>query len=364
MENDTRSRSWILTLPNEHYDKETVEKGLKSYSYIGQLEKGVGENSYLHWQIYVENATQIKFSTLRNKFPKGHFEMRNGTKQQAYDYCTKEDTSQGVSLQNGEIDLTDNSGQRNDLLKYAEMIQIENLSVDRVIAEFPAAARYSRELDRIAHSMKQMKAERYQNLDVDREVYYLWGKTGVGKTRGVYNWLARDNETGLVKYTDVYRVTNYKNPFDQYEGQKYLVFDEFAGQIDFSELLMMCDRYPHMLKARYNDKIAQHHIVVFLSNAPLGEIYTDVQQNSPMSWDALMRRIDLYAEILDPVETLITNGGVDAMPDDVKDEFIYNEMKKPVSDDYKEFLDDFVVSVENDIAEMNFVDICDVDIDK
>jgi len=83
-----RSRSWMLTLGQDYYDQETVERELANYTYAGQLEKGdktndVTQKQFVHWQIYIENPNPIKFDTLRNKFPKGHYETRWGTKQQA-----------------------------------------------------------------------------------------------------------------------------------------------------------------------------------------------------------------------------------------------------------------------------------------
>ena len=128
------SRSYVLTIPadveNDGYSQEEVQERLKNYTYIGQLEEGeeVNETSgkhYLHWQVYVENPTPIRFDTLRGIFDKkaAHIEKRQGTKKQAYEYCTKDDkTYQGVRIQNGEIELDDNKGKRTDLQNIADEV--------------------------------------------------------------------------------------------------------------------------------------------------------------------------------------------------------------------------------------------------
>lgn len=71
--NRSASRSWILTLPASEYDRSAVEAELGPYGYVGQLEQG-GEgddDGCLHWQIYIENKTPVRFDTLRSKFPRG-----------------------------------------------------------------------------------------------------------------------------------------------------------------------------------------------------------------------------------------------------------------------------------------------------
>ena len=109
-EKDPESRGWILTLPFAEYDRAAVEEGLGRYAaYVGQHERGE-ETGYEHWQIYLEHATPVRFSTLHNLFPKGHFERRQGTRAQAVEYVTKEETRAGDHIEHGHIDVTTHQG--------------------------------------------------------------------------------------------------------------------------------------------------------------------------------------------------------------------------------------------------------------
>ena len=65
----------------------------------------------------------------------------------------------------------------------------------------------------------------YTHLDVYKRQQYIYGATGTGKTRGVYQRHGAH---------DIYRVTNYQNgkgvSFDDYHGQDVIAFEEFTSQ--------------------------------------------------------------------------------------------------------------------------------------
>nr|QNG41012.1 replication-associated protein [Pygoscelis antarcticus] len=257
---DTTSRSWLLTLPAEVYTKDYVIEQLGMYAFVaGQLEKG-NDTDYIHWQLMVEHSGPIRFSTLRNKFPKGHFDMRRGTAQQVYDYVTKSDTSLGETIEIGEYDFTSYQGKRNDLWRYRDLI-MEGWTPDEIIIapENPSAYIHRNHLIALYEVFKK---DMYSKVERDIEVNYLYGPTGVGKTRHIY-----DN------CNDFYRVTAYKNPFDDYEAQTTLVLDEFAGQMELDLVLNVLDRYPLRLPCRYRDKWACYEKVWIVSNLAPDEVY-------------------------------------------------------------------------------------------
>ena len=75
----------------------------------------------------------------------------------------------------------------------------------------------------------------YENRDV--KVDYIYGDTGVGKSRYIFEQHAA---------IDICRVTNYGtkiNPvkFDGYHGQDILVFEEFHHQIPLPDMLNLLD---------------------------------------------------------------------------------------------------------------------------
>jgi hypothetical protein len=115
------------------------------------------------------------------------------------------------------------------------------------------------------------------------EATYIYGDTGVGKTSYIYETYG----------FDIYRVTNYsKNPFDQYEGQDIIIFDEFDSSFKITEILNYLDRYPLMLPCRFNDKVACYTKVFILSNKPIKEQYPNIQTDHPKQYEAFLRRIN------------------------------------------------------------------------
>lgn len=273
-----RNRSWLLTLPADEYDQDYVETSLAKYTYVGQLEKGE-DSGYLHWQIYIENPNPIAFTTLQKKFPKGHFEVRKGTKEDAYFYVIKDETSQGVRISNGTIDLKDRRGQRTDIEEIRSLILEEGLTPEEVLLQSSKGGHHLQYMEALYQaSLKQNFGSAVRPL----KVHYIYGAPGVGKTRLVYDTFG---------FEDIYRVNDYRNGFDGYRSQDVLVLDEFYSQIKFPLLLQLLDIYPVRLPARYHDRQACYTKVFILSNVPLSAQYAEEQGRNPAGWQALLRRI-------------------------------------------------------------------------
>lgn len=279
---DSKSRSWLLTLPEAKYDKATLEAKLGNYTYIGQLEEG-SETGYRHWHVLIEQKSPIRFSTLKKKFPIGRLETRRGTVAEALAYVTKEETSLGVTIQNGLIEAAEKTSKPSRLEQlHARVLAGE--SVNQILLDDPKAWFYGRNLERLANAVAVENSKKLRDV----EAVYLWGKTGVGKTRSL--WERYGNS--------MYRVSDYSHPWDSYKGEKVLVLDEFYGQLAFSLLLNVLDRYPLEIPARYANKQANWEKVYLVSNVPLENQYADIQRFNPNGWEALNRRIGEVREMV------------------------------------------------------------------
>lgn len=100
-----QARYWIGTLnnpdcsPTEFVAK--AEKLTKFKFIILQLERG--ENGTPHFQFYLEFEKPKRLMFLKNNLSdRGHYEKRRGSAQQAYDYCSKDDTRIDGPYQAGE----------------------------------------------------------------------------------------------------------------------------------------------------------------------------------------------------------------------------------------------------------------------
>lgn len=157
-----------------------------------------------------------------------------------------------------------------------------------ILNEYPTAMNQLKNIDAVRQTfLEDEYAENFRHIDG----YYIWGKTGVGKTRFVMEKYG---------YRNVYHVTNYVHPFDSYKGQAVILFDEFRSSLPIKDMLQYTDGHPAMLPCRYVDRVACYTKIYIVSNIPLEKQYPNVQIEEPETWDAFLRRIPNVMELLLP----------------------------------------------------------------
>lgn len=117
----------------------------------------------------------------------------------------------------------------------------------------------------------------------DVDVTYIWGAAGIGKSRAIMEKHGHEN---------VYRVTDKKNPWDGYRGENVVVFEEYRSNYGMENMLNWLDGYPIMLPCRYANRPAQFTKVYLVTNIPLEEQFSMVQEQFPSTWGAFLRRIN------------------------------------------------------------------------
>lgn len=291
MAKDTRTRKWQVTInnPADHgMDHSRIREGLAAMEleYSCMCDE-VGENGTYHTHVFVQGKNQIRFSTMKNKFPGAHFEMANGTAQQNRDYIRKEgkwakDKKKETNLpetfeESGECPV-ERPGRRTDLEDLYDMIK-EGKTNKEIMDDDP---RYLMCLDKIERARQTVIEAQYRDRFRVLEVVYRFGSTGTGKTRGILEKYG---------YANVYRITDYKNPWDGYRQQDVVVFEEFRSSLKIQEMLNYLDGYPLELPCRYANKIACYTKVFLVTNVPLCDQYRGIQETEPLTWPAFTRRI-------------------------------------------------------------------------
>lgn len=291
LETEIKSRKWQITLNNPQPKGYTHEKikaelhALKSLKYYCMSDE-IGNTHHTH--IYVCFSSPVRFSTLKNHFPQAHIEKAYGSSNENKDYIFKD--GKWVNDKKKETNLADTheewgtlpeerQGARNDYAELYELIQ-EGKSNFAIIDEKPD---FINQLERIDRVRQIVQEEAFKEIFRNLNVSYFYGETGSGKTRSVMEKFG---------YSNVYRITNYKNPFDQYQGQDVIVFEEFQSSIPINQMLIYLDGYPVALPCRYADKIACYTKVYILSNIDIREQYTDIQHHNHETWKAFLRRIN------------------------------------------------------------------------
>jgi hypothetical protein len=293
---DTMSRKWQLTLnnPEKHgYTHEFIREILSKFKTTAYwcMADETGEEGTPHTHLYIAFKNGVRFSTLKNKFPKTHIEMARGTSQENRDYIFKEgkwekDRKRETHLpetreEYGEMPI-ERQGTRNDLNDLYDQIK-SGMKPDEIIEDSPQHMMKLAQIERVQQVILNKK---FKKIYRELEVTYVFGETGRGKTRDI-----------LQKYDyEVCRVTNYEHPFDGYNGEDVIMFDEYRNSLKFGDLLTYLEGNPQMLPARYYPRQACYTKVYIVSNWDINEQYREIQKTKPKDWAAFERRVHKVIE--------------------------------------------------------------------
>lgn len=289
----SKSRKYQLTFNNpvEHgFTHEVIKTTLASFpgmQYWCMCDE-IGEQGTPHTHLYLYSPNAILFSTLQQRFLGAHIEAAKGSHRENRDYICKEGRWLDDAKHETNLPETfEESGALPIERDKRESISSEILSLIQsgssnaeILVQYPSAMN---RLQHIEAARQTLLEECYSNQWRDLEVTYLWGKTGVGKTRSIMEKYG---------YSRVYRVTNYDHPFDDYKGQDVILFEEFRSSLPIQDMLKYLDGYPLMLPCRYSNKAACFTKVYLVSNIPLSAQYPNVQVSEPETYRAFCRRIN------------------------------------------------------------------------
>ncbi len=205
---------------------------------VWQLE----EKEHLHLQGYLELFATRKLGWLKkNISPTAHWEVRQGTQQQAIDYCTSA-VYQGndKGRVGGPWPLgtpTGGQGQRNDILAFRDAIKLGKRKRHFIESQPRMIWKYRRFYEMCSFNYKPVR-------EVDLEVVLALGHPGTGKTRFAHDNWGANLETSFEFYE--IPITNKTLWFDGYDMHKYVLMDDFDGKYSatpLATLLRILDRY-------------------------------------------------------------------------------------------------------------------------
>lgn len=290
--NNRRSRKYHLTFnnPEEHKNcsHQAIKDTLKNWENIifWCMCDEIAKSPHTH--LFVQFKNPVYFSSIKKAFPSSHISEAQGTAQENKAYIRKEGKWEGTEKETtnlkdtyeewGTIPQT-GQGKRNDLADLYQMIK-DGYSNVEILENNPDNILNLQHIDkaRLEILSSRYKSERRLNLLVT----YVYGATGLGKSRDI-----------LDSHGDasVYRVTDYKHPFDTYSGEDVIVFEEFRSDLPIGAMLNYLDIYPLQLPARYNNRQACYNFVYIVSNWKLEDQYHNISLEQKETWHAFIRRI-------------------------------------------------------------------------
>lgn len=257
------SRNWILTVNNPTFTLQEVYDASKHKTIVGQLERG--SEGTLHLQFYCEYVNPVRIGNVKADFRGCHAEKRKGTRAQALEYCTKDESREegpwyfGLTMERTQSIIRG----RADNCEKAELLEIKE-KIKNGTAEANIAD------DHFTLWVRYFKAfERYRCITTkprnhEMTVIVIQGPTGTGKSR-----------YAMEQYPDAYWKQR-SNWWCGYSGESTVVLDEFYGWLPFDLLLRLCDRYPLLVESKGGQLQMVARTIIITTNAIPDNWYNNV----------------------------------------------------------------------------------------
>ena len=289
---DTQSNKYLLTINNPkekgltHGEiKRILVNNFKTLEYCAMADE-MGKTYHTH--IFVYFNSRVRFLTVKKNFPEVHIDAVKGMVSDNINYIRK--TGKWKDSEKAETSIPDTFEEygkrppdsRGKLSGMTELYQMVNDGMTNT--EILAINQdYILQIDKIDKLRTMLLIEKYKGIiRKNLRVIYISGATGTGKTSGVLAEHGAEN---------VYRVTDYLHPFDSYNCQPVICFDEFRSSLYLKDMLNYCDIYPLELPARFSNKYACYDTVYIISNWGLEKQYSELQKEDTASWKAFLRKI-------------------------------------------------------------------------
>lgn len=242
----SRVRNWCWT---RIINEQTVNQLINYSDTIGnhtdvrycifQLER-CPSTQRLHLQGYMELNKSCRMAHVKEILQDTtvHLEVRRGSRDEARDYCRKEESRIEGPFESGTWNKS-GSGNRTDLTEIKDKIEAGSTLVDIVSEHFTDYVRYSSGIEKAMFQLRKGIANRIRDVTV----ICLYGATGTGKTRHAFESFGEKGGFILDK-------VGSQLWFDGYQMEDTLVIDDFDNWIPFRMLLRLLDRYPVRLNVK------------------------------------------------------------------------------------------------------------------
>lgn len=288
---EKKRRDYFITT-NYHWIQDEYQKSIEAPRILELLfNKGceyaiycfeIGKENnrpHSHWYIKFRNARAFK--PIQKIFSSSNIKPREKTVKNCIDYIKKD----GNFTERGE---PPKQGERKDLQALADDILAGRTTCGEILNnEAYTYHSYGRTLEKIEDAYL-----RSTKRTVATRGLWLYGGTGVGKSSRAFN----EHEDAYWKSVASKEV----GWWDGYRGERTVVIDEFRGEIPFSFMLRLMDRYPLWVSRRCREPFpfTSEKILVTSRYHPR-HVYKD-QTNEEMK--QLYRRCDIIKLMKDSIK--------------------------------------------------------------
>lgn len=269
------AKHWIGTIWGDHPKFWEDEQSLTHLEYI-KLQKEQGkENGLIHYQIYMCLKDKKRGSWIKKHltpFDDCHWEVKQGTVQEAIDYVSKEDTrvtgDEAYSFEWGTIPVEKGAGVKRTRDETTEkaIAVVDDLKkqyipfagIDSDVLLYP----------NFVPVYEKLTSERLGPYRPNLKVICVIGFSGCGKTFSFNRWF----------HNYVKCIYGNCGAWFQNTNARVLLLDEFNGQIPPQALLSLLEGYPHALEIKGGLRPALYELVVIFSNVRPENWYASAEE--------------------------------------------------------------------------------------
>jgi hypothetical protein len=316
-----RSKSWFIVIGekamtdlNLNYENiaDFIQKEFKIL--YACWDEEISDNNKKHMHLYMELDNKVRFSTIQKRLTGAHIDRRYGSPAEARQYIEKpvgmlfkgKEKSHTVVKPMQELGSFEPFKHLKGYRKEIEFNMSSQDKLDYVLENFDSweeviawdihfatthkaallSAFEQKRYNEFINSdsvVKHTNAQGKTSISVNRQVYYLCGPAGCGKTEGIKRKFGDD---------EVSQITNLKSDmkFDDYRNNSVLLFDEFYSQLTMQQMLNLLDNKITKLPCRYENKFNISNTIILTSNNRFEQQYVDEQTDNPETYTAFCRR--------------------------------------------------------------------------
>lgn len=275
---------WVFTLNN--WNDQMI---VKLHDFLNEMckyaiyQKEVGENGTPHLQGYMELSSEKRMLWIKRKMDIDsiHLEPRHGTRDQARDYCMKEDTRVPDTLPVEFGSFKTRQGERTDISSLRQDIVNGTSTKELWDNHTVLMLKYTK-------GVREMRDVYREKRDFKSHVSIFWGVAGRGKSRVAS------------MYPTPYFVPCTESTvwFDNYDPDEHetVVFDDYKGGMSLTTFKRICDRYPCMVPTKGGHVEFKPKWIVFTSNRDPMHWYSKVFRDNMEEWNAFRRRVEVAIE--------------------------------------------------------------------
>ena len=227
---------------------------------VWQLERG-GQTHLLHIQAYIEFTRGKRYTAVKRYFGGiARTEGREGTREQAINYVTKEDTRVEGPFERGEAPQ---QGQRTDLEEIRTMVDEGQTDLSIWQEHFPTMARHFRAIAQYRLVRAVARGATPDNYSLPT-VKVFWGGTGLGKTRRAIWEIHAAGRRAF--FPDVPDRIGGERWFDGYQEGDAIVIDDYKGEYSINFFKRLLDGYPVSLRIKGSYQYARPDLIYITSN--------------------------------------------------------------------------------------------------